>query len=427
MIHETPLTGMKSEIKFDLAPFAKNVEVAKTVVQEAVKPLTEAEKLQESLMQKFLLSITSARAKAALEAVKPPGLINNSAGFSIYAKTLNTIVSREGSFKSTILNVITAALLKKEGGSGYHFLGFSLDPSVSNIRVLLIDTEQDENYSVVKRIQTITRMAGYELSAIPKNLEILPLVTYSLQEKLVGLRTIIPEIRKTDTSNHLIVIVDIITDFLKDINDSKDSPEITATLNKLANEYNCTFLLTIHEAKTSNGARGHIGSELIIKSRCVMRITEMKVKPADEGVVNPVYKLSVVKNSFGPKGGHFHFSFDSRTNLLRYATPLEKENVFEPRSHKNNMELLIEKFGMYKPFAVKSPGETRVRKELVDIFGKDKDNTIRLYLSDLNRKSPVMLEADSRRVSLLIRKGKPQHYIIVDSSDDTIEGFIRQL
>ena len=423
MVHETPMAGMKSDIKFDLTPFEKGVEVAKSLVEVAVKPLTEEENRRAVLIGSFRASMERVRERAAVEAVKPPGLINNSAGFSIYTKTLNTIVSREGSFKSTVLNVIAAALLQKEGGSGYHFLGFSLDPSVTNIRVLIIDTEQDENYSVVKRMQSITRMAGYELSDIPRNLEVLPLVTYSLPEKLEALRDLIPEKRKTDTSSHLIVVLDIITDFLKDINDSKDSPEITATLNKLANEYDCTFLLTIHEAKTTNGARGHIGSELLIKSRCVMRITEMKVKPTDEGVVNPVYKLSVVKNSFGRKGGHFHFSFDSETNLLRYACSGEKNSVFEPRSQKNHMELLIEKFGMYAPFTVKSPGDTRVRKELVEIFGKDKDNTIRLYLLDLNRKSPVMLDADSRRVSLLIRKGKPQHYIIVDSSDDTIEGF----
>lgn len=415
MVHETPLAGMKSDIKFDLTPFEKGAETAKSVVEGATKPLTEEEKRREELLQSFRASMERVRERAAVEAVKPPGLINNSAGFSIYTKTLNTLVSREGSFKSTVLNVIAAALLQKERGSGYHFLGFSLDPSVSNIRVLIIDTEQDENFSVVKRMQSITRMAGYEYSEIPPNLDILPLVTYSLQERLQGLKDMIPAIRKTDTSSHLIVVLDIITDFLKDINDSKDSPEITAMLNKLANEYDCTFLLTIHEAKTTNGARGHIGSELLIKSRCVMKITEMKMKITDEGELNPVYKLSVTKNSFGKKGAHLHFSYESCSGLLRYATVDEKSNTVEPRTKKDYMELLRNTFDLRKPFTVKGDETGNVRKELIEIFGSNKDNTIRGYLRDLARRSPMLIAADNSIVTLLIHNTeRPLKYELVE-------------
>jgi len=415
MVHETPLAGMKNDIKFDLTPFEKGVEVAKSLVEVAAKPLTEEEKRRAVLIGSFRASMERVRERAAVEAVKPPGLINNSAGFSIYTKTLNTIVSREGSFKSTVLNVITASLLQKAEGGDYHFLGFSLDPSVTNIRVLIIDTEQDENYSVVKRMQSITRMAGYELSDIPRNLEVLPLVTYSLPEKLEALRDLIPAIRKTDTSSHLIVVLDIITDFLKDINDSKDSPEITDTLNKLANEYDCTFLLTIHEAKTTNGARGHIGSELLIKSRCVMKITEMKMKITDEGELNPVYKLSVVKNSFGRKGAHLHFSYESSSGLLRYATVDEKSNTVEPRTKKDYMELLRNTFDLRKPFTVKGDETGNVRKELIEIFGSNKDNTIRGYLRDLARRSPMLIAADNSIVTLLIHNSeRPLKYELVE-------------
>lgn len=118
MVHETPPAGMKSDIKFDLTPFEKGAETAKSVVEGATKPLMEEEKRREELLQSFRASMESVRERAAVEAVKPPGLINNSAGFSIYTKTLNTLVSREGSFKSTVLNVIAAALLQKEGGNG---------------------------------------------------------------------------------------------------------------------------------------------------------------------------------------------------------------------------------------------------------------------------------------------------------------------
>lgn len=427
MVHEAPLPGVKSSIKFDLTPFQKKEVEVKQLIEGAVKPLTETEKQREALMLSFREAIASVRKRAAVEAVRPPGLITNSAGFTIYTKTLNTLVSREGCFKSTVLNVIAAAMIRRSEEVNYHYLGFGRDTSVEKVKLLIIDTEQDESYSVVKRLQSISLMAGYQLNEIPDNIEVLPLVRYTLSEKLEALKSLVPEARKKDPESHLIVILDIITDFLRDINDSKDSPEITATLNKLANDLDCTFLLAIHEAKTSNGARGHIGSELIIKSRCVMKITEMRLKPPDEGVVNPVYRLTVVKNSFGRKGSHFQFSFENENGLLRYATVVEKENVIEPRTHRDSMELLIEKFGMYTPFTVKSPGDSRVRKELVDIFGKDKDNTIRLYLLDLNRKSPVLLETGSRRVSLIIRKGKPQQYIIVESSNDTIEGLAWQL
>ena len=264
-------------------------------------------------------------------------------------------------------------------------------------------------------MQSITRMAGYEYSEIPPNLDILPLVTYSLQERLDGLKDMIPAIRKTDTSSHLVVVLDIITDFLKDINDSKDSPGITAMLNKLANEYDCTFLLAIHEAKTTNGARGHIGSELLIKSRCVMKITEMKMKITDEGELNPVYKLSVIKNSFGRKGAHFQFSYESSSGLLRYATVDEKGNTIEPRTKKDYMELLKETFGLEKPFTVKGSANGDVRKELVEIFGSNRDNTIRGYLRDLARRSPMLIAGDNSMVTLLIHDtDRPLRYELVE-------------
>ncbi len=418
MVHETPLAGMKSEIKFDLTPFEKGSEGAFQVLEGAAKPLSAEEQKRATLMENFRASIELVRARAAVEAVKPPGLINNAAGFSIYAKTLNTLVSREGCFKSTMLNVVAASLLKKPDYTGYHFLGFSLDSSVEKFRILILDTEQDENYSVVKRMQSITRMAGYELSEIPANLEILPLVRYTLAEKLEALREMIPAIRQTDKDSHLIVICDIITDFLKDINDSKDSPEITSHLNKLANDFDCTFLLTIHEAKTSNGARGHIGSELLIKSRCVMRISEMKIKPTEEGNIDPVYRLSVAKNSFGRKGMELYFSYDCKTGNLRYSSTNEKELMILPMTHSEIMERLIEKFGMDKAFTVRIPGKNKVRPELVEIYGKDKDNTIRQYLRELSRKSPVKVSGRHYEVSLVIRATeKPLQYIIVDSND----------
>jgi len=282
---------------------------------------------------------------------------------------------------------------------------------------------QDENYSVVKRMQSITRMAGYELSEIPANLEILPLVRYTLAEKLEALREMIPAIRQTDKESHLIVISDIITDFLKDINDSKDSPEITSHLNKLANDFDCTFLLTIHEAKTSNGARGHIGSELLIKSRCVMRISEMKIKPTEEGNIDPVFKLSVAKNSFGRKGAHFYFSYDPGEGTLRYSSTDEKELIIVPVTHSEIMERLIEKFGMYKPFTVRLPGEKNVRPELVEVYGRDKDNTIRQYLRELSRRSPLKVNGPCPEVSLVIRATeKPLQYIIVESNYDLLAG-----
>ncbi len=418
MVHETPLAGMKSEIKFDFTPFDKGAEELKALVEGAAKPLSVEEQKRAALLENFRASIELVRTRAAVEAVKPPGLINNSAGFSIYAKTLNTLVSREGCFKSTMLNVVAASLLKKPEYTGYHFLGFSLDPSVEKFRILILDTEQDENYSVVKRMQSITRMAGYELSEIPANLQILPLVRYTLAEKLEALREMIPAIRQTDKESHLIVICDIITDFLKDINDSKDSPEITSHLNKLANDYDCTFLLTIHEAKTSNGARGHIGSELLIKSRCVMRISEMKIKPTEEGNIVPVYRLSVAKNSFGRKGMEFYFSYDCKAGNLRYSSTNEKELMILPMTHGEIMERLIEKFGMDKAFTVRIPGKNKVRPELVEIYGKDKDNTIRQYLRELSRKSPVKVSGRHYEVSLVIRATeKPLQYIIVDSND----------
>ncbi|MBK6679427.1 MAG: hypothetical protein IPG53_05080 [Ignavibacteriales bacterium] len=53
----------------------------------------------------------------------------------------------------------------------------------------------------------------------------------------------------------------MVTDLSKDINDSKEAPEVVAKLQQLVNLKNVTMFITIHKAKTTGTARGHLGTE----------------------------------------------------------------------------------------------------------------------------------------------------------------------
>jgi hypothetical protein len=75
-------------------------------------------------------------------------------------------------------------------------------------------------------------------------------------------------------SNHLIIIIDVLTDCIKNFNDEKESLKFIDILNELINHFDITIIGVIHEnpSKTDSKARGHIGTEITNKATTVFSV-----------------------------------------------------------------------------------------------------------------------------------------------------------
>ncbi len=83
------------------------------------------------------------------------------------------------------------------------------------------------------------------------------------------------DVRQKHAHEHVMVVLDVITDCIGSFNDPKESMKLLDHLNVVINQYNVSFICVIHENPNSFGeakARGHLGTELINKASTVISI-----------------------------------------------------------------------------------------------------------------------------------------------------------
>lgn len=132
----------------------------------------------------------------------------------------------------------------------------------SNVKVAFFDTEQGLYYS--SRTQFwILSIAELEKS---EHLTVYDLKIHKPQDRIKIVQHVI-ENTKPDFA-----IIDGIRDLIYDINDPEQSTLIATDLMKWAEMNDCHILNIIHENKQSKDARGHLGTELVNKSECVLNV-----------------------------------------------------------------------------------------------------------------------------------------------------------
>ena len=127
----------------------------------------------------------------------------------------------------------------------------------NKIDVSYFDTEQSKYYvqKAVKRICTQVNQPE------PKNLHAFHLRSLNPAERLQFIET---EIYSND--NIGFVVIDGIKDLVTSINDESEATMIASKLLKWSEERNIYILTVLHQNKSDNNARGHIGTELINKA-----------------------------------------------------------------------------------------------------------------------------------------------------------------
>lgn len=172
---------------------------------------------------------------------------------------LITITGAAKSRKSALGSSMVAAAI-----GGNEVLRFSLKND--DREILYIDTEQTEaeHYKVQERVYD---QAG--ISKDPKHYH-----AWSIgEESRLNMVSFIKHI--VDKHKNIgVIFIDGIVDLCADYNDLKGSAELTNFIKKIANKHNILIISILHNARSTGDARGHLGTELINKSKAVIQVSK---------------------------------------------------------------------------------------------------------------------------------------------------------
>lgn len=182
--------------------------------------------------------------------------------------------------KSNVLKFMLATALMPEVNT---FDTLGLRATYTKKDVIFVDTEQSKQ-KTQEFCNRVIQIAG--LKEEPKNLHFYNIRAYDMNQRMSFLTEFLFNHHK-DAS---LLIIDGITDFIDSVNNEEVSKKlIDSLLKQLGGEL--SIVVTIHEGKDGNGARGHIGQE--IERKCVGAISVSKDR------VKRTHKISckLVRNS----------------------------------------------------------------------------------------------------------------------------------
>jgi hypothetical protein len=183
------------------------------------------------------------------------------------------IIGKAKSKKSFFINIAVSAVLKK----GILLNQFKGCLPETQGKVIYFDTEQGKHH-VQLALKRICRQINEK---IPKDLSV-----YSLRSKKPSERLEIIEHAIYNTPNIGFVVIDGIKDLVTSINDEAEATMIATKLLKWTEEKNIHIVTVLHQNKSDNNARGHIGTELINKAETVLSVTKYE-KNKDISIVEP--------------------------------------------------------------------------------------------------------------------------------------------
>lgn len=210
----------------------------------------------------------------------------------------------------------------------------------NKIDVSYFDTEQSKYY-VQKAVKRICAQVN---QPEPKNLHAFHLRSLSPAERLQFIET---EIYSND--NIGFVVIDGIKDLVTSINDESEATMIASKLLKWSEERNVYILTVLHQNKSDNNARGHIGTELINKAQTVLSVTKAE-NDSNISIVEPLQCRDIEPEIFAFEINEFGIPIIAENFEMRTETNKNKFDVTNIDDFKK-YQLLTEVFSKGESFS----------------------------------------------------------------------------
>ncbi len=246
------------------------------------------------------------------------------------------IIGKAKSRKSFFINIAVSTAITKDKILN-RFKSY-LPPNKNE--VAYFDTEQSKYYvqKAVKRICDQTQQPE------PKNLNVFHLRSLNPSERLIFIEN---EIYNNDKISF--VVIDGIKDLVTSINDESEATMIASKLLKWSEERNIFILTVLHQNKSDNNARGHIGTELINKAQTVLSVTKAE-NDDNISIVEPQQCRDIEPEIFAFEINEFGIPMIAENFELRTETKKNKFDITDLENFKK-YQLLTEVFSKGESFS----------------------------------------------------------------------------
>lgn len=295
------------------------------------------------------------------------------------------IIGKAKSRKSFFISIAISTALSKDKILN-RFKSY-LPPNRSE--VVYFDTEQSKYY-VQKAVKRICEQIN---EPEPNNLSTFHLRSLNPSERLIFIEK---EIYSNDKIGF--VVIDGIKDLVTSINDESEATMIASKLLKWSEERNIYILTVLHQNKSDNNARGHIGTELINKAQTVLSITKAE-NDNDISIVEPQQCRDKEPESFAFEINDFGIPVIAEDFELRTETKNNKFNILGLEAFKK-FQLLTEVFSNGESFSY-SELVTQMKIAYLNQFKLSiGDNRIKDLITDCKNNSWLIQEATKKPYTL---------------------------
>lgn len=337
-----------------------------------------------------------------------PIITNGEAGI-IYPYTINIIQGKKGSHKSRLVEGIVTSLLKVEKES---YLGLNRmhdDPNV--YAVLYIDTERNIRDQFPYALQNIARKSGFKNPNEISNFDFISLVNIERTKRFDAIEKYIDHVKKK-IDQHLIIVLDVMTDCIDSFNDAKSSMKLIDLMNMSINQEEVTYICIIHENPGSEKARGHLGTEAGNKAS-----TQVQISIKNDNGEEELIMIKYLKTRRTRRPDDVYAVFNEETKDLELAG----EDLIKKKQQNNQRKAPLKKVMIEMEGVLDFK---RSRTELIEILMnkfKCSKNTIVERIDHIEKEKLTF--SDFEPVSGLVKtkEGKEVFYeleVIVEESED---------
>lgn len=170
-------------------------------------------------------------------------------------------IGKAKSKKTFNVSAMVAAAL-----SGKEVLNYTTDFPDRKNRILYIDTEQSQNHCMIV-IHRIMKLAKLPTNEDCDRFYFLSLRKFNPKERLAIIDDAISQIEGLG-----FVVIDGIRDLVYDINSPSEATCVISKLMQWTDEYQIHLHTILHQNKSDENARGHIGTEINNKAETIIQI-----------------------------------------------------------------------------------------------------------------------------------------------------------
>ena len=195
---------------------------------------------------------------------------------SYLATTPETLAARLESIDRRLMELEQTRIAGELG------LAYEVELPADRHTVLYVDTEQSRT-DCQNQMRRILRLAGQSPDTDNPRFVFLSLRQFTPEERIAIIDAAMESLPDIG-----LIIIDGVRDLLHDINSPTEATTVISLLMKWTDLYQFHLHTVLHQNKSDENARGHLGTELANKAETVMLVEKDK-NDADISVVRPAY------------------------------------------------------------------------------------------------------------------------------------------